>query len=183
MGTVVGEHLAAQRPAAPALSDGTAAYAERAMRALADLARENGSVRPATLIADLRDCMDEYAGIIRDEAGIQDGLAELRALRDRTSDLRVEGGRTGADFELAVDLSFMLTLAEGVLRGALVREESRGAHFRQGCGGPSPEWHRNVLFRCGDTGMDHYTRGVPEPSGVVQDALDEGHELDYHHLE
>ncbi|MFD1585579.1 L-aspartate oxidase [Halorientalis brevis] len=183
MGTVVGEHLAGQRPETPSLPDGMAAYAERAMTALDDLATSDGSVRPGSLIADLRTCMDEYAGIIRDEDGLQTGLAELGALRERTGDLRVEGDRTDGDFERAVVLSFMLTLAEGVLRGALVREESRGAHFRRDFDAPDPDWHRNVLFRRGVIGMDHYTRGVPEPSSEVRAALDEGHELDYHHLE
>ncbi len=183
MGTVVGEHLAHQQPSTPALPAGVVAYAERAMAALDDLVESDGTVRPASLIAALRDCMDEYAGIIRDEAGLEAGLAELGALRERTGDLRVEGDRTDEDFELAVDLSFMLTLAEGILRGALVREESRGAHFRSDVTDRSPEWHRTVLFRRGAIGMEHYTRGVPEPSSAVQAALDEGYELDYHHLE
>jgi succinate dehydrogenase / fumarate reductase flavoprotein subunit len=183
MGTVVGEHLAAQEPTTPNLPDGMRAYGERAMRALVKLGESEGTVRPAEPIADLRSLMDEHAGIIRDEAGLQAGLTKLQGLQERTGDLRIEGDRTSEDFELAVDLSFMLTVAEGVLRGALLREESRGAHYRTDFTETDPEWQRTILFRRGDTGMESYTRGVSEPSPEIQEALDEGYELDYHHLE
>ncbi|WP_136716298.1 L-aspartate oxidase [Halorientalis salina] len=183
MGTVVGEHLADRAPRSPTLPDGMAAYAERAMHALNELGDADGTVRPATLIADLRECMAQSAGIIRDEAGLRAGLSTLQNLHERTGDLRVEGDRTDQDFELAVDLSFMLTLAEGILRGALAREESRGAHYRTDFEAPSSDWDRNVLFRRGDTGMERDTRGVSAPSSEVQAALEAGYELDYHHLE
>ncbi|WP_135854140.1 L-aspartate oxidase [Halorussus salinus] len=193
MAPVVGRHVAERDPEAPDLGDadpadadfpsGMVAYAERAMGALADLEAADGDTRPAELIADLRKLMDDHAGIIRDGDSLREGLADLRLLRDRTAEVRVVGDRTGEDFELALDLAFMLTLAEGLLRGALVREESRGAHFRTDYPEKSPAWRRNILFRRGDTGMDHFTREVAAPSPEVQKALDAGYELDYHHLE
>jgi succinate dehydrogenase / fumarate reductase flavoprotein subunit len=208
MAPVVGRHVAERDPRAPDLENadlgegdpgnadsgetdrgdadfpnGMVAYAERAMAALADLEAADGDARPAELIADLRDLMDDRAGIIREGDSLREGLADLRLLRDRTADVRVVGDRTGEDFELALDLAFMLTLAEGVLQGALVREESRGAHFRSDYPEESPAWRRNVLFRRGDTGMDQFTREVAAPSKEVQAALDAGYELDYHHLE
>src|SRR6056297_1679266 len=166
MAPVVGRHVAERDPRAPNLGDadredggpgdadfpsGMVAYAERAMGALADLEAADGDARPAELIADLRKLMDDHAGIIRDGDTLREGLADLQLLRDRTADVRVVGDRTGEDFELALDLAFMLTLAEGMLRGALVREESRGAHFRTDYPEKSPTGRRNVLFRRGDT--------------------------------
>jgi succinate dehydrogenase / fumarate reductase flavoprotein subunit len=78
----------------------------------------------------------------------------------------------------------MLTVAEAILRGALERTESRGAHHRTDHPETDPDWQRNVYFESVDVGrMRTYTAPVDDPSETVQDALDEGHELDYHQLE
>jgi succinate dehydrogenase / fumarate reductase flavoprotein subunit len=183
MGRVVGEHLADREPGEPDLPAGMRAYAERAMDSLAALATSDGTVAPAELVTELRAVMDDHAGIIRAAEGLEAGLDRLAEVRERTADLAVEGGLTGEGFELAVDLSFMLTVAEGVLRGALAREESRGAHHRSDHPEPDESWHRNLLYRRTDAGMELWTRGVPEPSPEIQAALEKGYELDYHHLE
>lgn len=115
--------------------------AERVMDTLAAVANSDGDVRPATLIADLRQVMDELAGILRDELPLRNGLETVRGIGDRMASLHIEGDRTGEDFELAVDLAYMLTVADGLLRAALRREESRGAHFRTDL----PEAHDHSL--------------------------------------
>jgi succinate dehydrogenase / fumarate reductase flavoprotein subunit len=183
MGAVVGAHLAERSPQTQALPGRLRGYAERAMRAGVGLEAACGSVRPQRLIDDLRAVMDEHAGILRDEAALRAGRETVAAIAERTSELHVEGDRTGLDFELAVDLSFMLSVARGLFDAALARTESRGAHYRTDHETQRSSWRRNVLFRRGPTGIEQYTRGVGEPSEVVRHALDAGYELDYHHLE
>jgi succinate dehydrogenase / fumarate reductase flavoprotein subunit len=91
---------------------------------------------------------------------------------------------TSRSFEFAVDVGFMLTAAEAVLRGALERTESRGAHYRTDNPETDPDWRRNIYFQRADVGgMTTDTAPVGTSSDAVQDALDEGHELDYHQLE
>jgi succinate dehydrogenase / fumarate reductase flavoprotein subunit len=78
----------------------------------------------------------------------------------------------------------MLTTAETILRSALERPESRGAHYRSDHEERDPAWKKNI--RClpeGDGGMTIETVPADEPSKSVETALDENHELDYHHLE
>jgi succinate dehydrogenase / fumarate reductase flavoprotein subunit len=183
MGKVVGETLADRDPDSPELPASMRAYAERSMASLRELAASDGDTAPGELIAELRALMDAHAGILRDEAGLREGLDRLAAIRERTADLRLDGDRTSESFELAVDLSFVLTVAESVLRGALLREESRGAHSRTDFREVDPEWRKTLLFHRTETGMAHRTRGVAEPSEAVREALDAGYELDYHHLE
>jgi succinate dehydrogenase / fumarate reductase flavoprotein subunit len=78
----------------------------------------------------------------------------------------------------------MLIAAEAVLRGALERTESRGAHYRTDHTETDPDWERNIYVRRADLGgMRSHTAPVDSPSEAVQTALDEGHELDYHQLE
>jgi succinate dehydrogenase / fumarate reductase flavoprotein subunit len=150
---------------------------------LATLAGSDGSTSPETLLDDLRDVLWDHAGIHRDEAGLDAGLDALAALRGRVVDLDV-GDRTSRSFEFALNLQFGLLVAEAVLRSAHERTESRGAHHRPDYPDTDPDWRRNVVAERGTLGsMALSTAPVDEPSAAVRDALDAGHELDYHQLE
>jgi succinate dehydrogenase / fumarate reductase flavoprotein subunit len=150
---------------------------------LATLAGSDGSTSPETLLDDLRDVLWNHAGIHRDEAGLDAGLDALAALRGRAVDLDV-GDRTSRSFEFALNLQFGLLVAEAVLRSAHERTESRGAHHRPDYPDTDPDWRRNVVAERGTLGsMALSTAPVDEPSAAVRDALDAGHELDYHQLE
>ncbi|MEZ3165348.1 FAD-dependent oxidoreductase [Halorubrum sp. RMP-47] len=183
-GVVAGERIAdrVDGPGAvpDALREGLVEPHLRDLRAMAD---NDGAHDVDAVLADLRELMWEHAGILRDEASLREGLDRLADVRDRAADMRV-GPVTSESFELAVDVGFMLVAAEAVLRGALEREESRGAHYRTDYPDVDPDWRRNVYFDAADVGgMTLRTESVDEPSEAVQAALDEGHELDYHQLE
>ncbi len=186
IGKLVGEHVAdavGESDADPPVTDAQRALAEREFGALESLAAADGDVAPTTLLADLGELLWTHAGILRDESGLRAGLAELEALRDRTGDLRVEGGLTSRSFEYAVDLSFSLTVAEAMLRAALKRTESRGAHHRTDYPETDADWRVNLLVSADEGGLAIDRRRVAEPSNPVREALEEGYELDYHHLE
>jgi len=184
IGTLVGEHVATQvAEERPAASDRQRALAEREFRALADLEASDGDVTPEALLEELGDILWTHAGILRTEDELRAGLSKLDALRARTADLRVDGDRAGRPFEFAVDLAFSLTVAEALLRSAIDRTESRGAHYRTDYPDVDPEWRQNVLVHETPTGLELTHRGVAEPSPEVQDAVETGYELDYHHLE
>jgi succinate dehydrogenase / fumarate reductase flavoprotein subunit len=183
-GVVAGERIA-DRVDGPgevpdALREETVEPHLRDLRAMAD---NDGANEVDAVLADLRELMWEHAGILRDESSLREGLDRLAAVRDRAADMRV-GPVTSESFEFAVDVGFMLVAAEAVLRGALEREESRGAHYRTDHPDTDPDWRRNVYFDAADVGgMTLRTEPVDQPSDAVQAALDEGHELDYHQLE
>jgi succinate dehydrogenase / fumarate reductase, flavoprotein subunit len=183
VGAVVGEHLAGTLEPGRPLEPGIRAVAERHFGDLLALEAADGERSPESLIADLRRVMETDAGILRDDERLARGMAELDRIRERTADLGIAGDRTDLDFELAVDLSFMLTAAEAVLTSARHRTESRGAHHREDHPETDRRWRRNVLVRRGDVGMELSTRGVGESSAEVREAIEAGHELAYHHLE
>jgi succinate dehydrogenase / fumarate reductase flavoprotein subunit len=159
---------------------------DRAERHVTDLRRltdSDGTYDPETLLDDLRALLWEHAGILRDESSLTDGLGRLAVLRERAGDLAV-GGPTSRSFEFALNLGFALDVAEAVLRGALRRTESRGAHARTDYPEQDPDLRRNVVARRDSVGgMRLDTRPVGDPSEAVQAALDAGYELDYHQLE
>ncbi|MDN5348317.1 MAG: fumarate reductase (CoM/CoB) subunit [Clostridia bacterium] len=93
----------------------------------------------------LRRTVEASAGILRSEEGLRQGLAEIEACRGALADLR--SGISRRALANAVELDHMLTTAEILLRAALQRRESRGAHFRQ----DYPEldddrWRKNIVF-------------------------------------
>src|ERR671915_483258 len=79
----------------------------------------------------LRDMMWETCGVVRSEGGLTDGLRELADLRAACADVDVRPGAEGwADLAHALDLRAGLLAAEGTLRCAIERRETRGAHVR-----------------------------------------------------
>jgi succinate dehydrogenase / fumarate reductase flavoprotein subunit len=183
-GVVAGERIADRADGPGSVPEAVrAGVAEPQFRSLTALADRDGGHDVAAVFADVQALLWDHAGILRDEESLRDGLAALEVLRQKTADLDV-GPVTSRSFEFAVDLGFMLTAAEAVLRGASERTESRGAHHRTDHPEADPDWQRNLYFESVDVGgMVGHTGPVGTPSEAVQDALDEDHELDYHQLE
>jgi succinate dehydrogenase / fumarate reductase flavoprotein subunit len=128
--------------------------------------------------------MWNHAGILRNEDSLLTGLHQLQQLQEEARDLDVQSDRTTLRYENAQNVRCMLTTAETILRGALERTESRGAHARTDYLDKDPAWQQNIRYiPTGNGSMDVAIRSVDAPSAPVQRAIDEEHELDYHHLE
>ena len=157
--------------------------AEPHLRGLQTTANRDGEHDPESLMAELGELMWEHAGILRDEASLRAGLDELDTVRRRAEQMNV-GPITSRSFEFALDVGFMLTASEAILRSALERTESRGAHYRTDYTEKSERLQSNICIEKTDLGgMALSTEPVEEPSEAVRAALEEGHELDYHQLE
>jgi succinate dehydrogenase / fumarate reductase flavoprotein subunit len=80
---------------------------------------------------DLQDMMQEKVGIVRLEKEMEQALDGILKLRERARHVAVSGNREyNPGWHTALDLPNLLTVAEAVTRAALLRKESRGAHFR-----------------------------------------------------
>ena len=186
-GKILGEHLAralADLPPAP-LDEGAARGHLAALNALAAGA---GSDAPEALIDELRDLVWDHAGIVRTGEGLREGIEALRRLAVRAGGRGTTGAPvghlSGRALEREFNLRAMLVAAEAVMRGALLREESRGAHHREDFPEEYDAWRKNVLCARDERGDMHlWTEPVAEVSAAVQKALDEDYSLDYHYLE
>jgi fumarate reductase flavoprotein subunit len=76
--------------------------------------------------------MEESAGIYRTRASLALGASKLRELQERAGDIQIEDQSRTFNTEriAALELSFMLDVAEAIVTSALQRQESRGAHQR-----------------------------------------------------
>jgi len=86
----------------------------------------------AELRDELRTIMQEYVGVFRNREKLEHAVEAIRELKERGKELRVKNNSSVFNFELinAIELKGMLELGHVIALGALVREESRGAHYR-----------------------------------------------------
>ncbi|PZF80032.1 succinate dehydrogenase flavoprotein subunit [Jiangella anatolica] len=89
--------------------------------------------RIAVLRRELQETMDANAQVFRSEATLKQALSDIHALKARYGSVSVQdkGRRFNTDLLEAVELGFLLDLAEVIVVGALERKESRGGHFRE----------------------------------------------------
>ena len=98
---------------------------------LAPLSR-NGGENPAKVVSDLREMMQDKAGIIRTRGLMLEALADLDELESRSAVTSPGGGRTyNPGWHQALELSAMVDVSRMCALAALRREESRGAHTRE----------------------------------------------------
>src|SRR3989440_521035 len=90
-----------------------------------------GKENPYLLQQALQQAMQDGAGLARDEKGLKACLDRVLELRQRAARVHVPGSRRyNPGWHTARDLRFMLTIAECIVRTAIERRESRGAHWR-----------------------------------------------------
>jgi fumarate reductase flavoprotein subunit len=96
------------------------------------LRKTGGRERIATLRAEMHETMEESAGIYRTGATLEKATEKLQSLQERFHDLSLDDHSYTFNTELtaALELSYMLDVAEAIVQSALNRRESRGSHQR-----------------------------------------------------
>jgi len=106
----------------------------REVREMLEGLRSNtGTERVAVLRKKLQEDMDAGAQVFRTEETLTDVLGTIHDLRQRYKNIHVDdkGKRFNTDLLEAVELGFLLDLAEIVAYAARNRKESRGGHMRE----------------------------------------------------
>jgi succinate dehydrogenase / fumarate reductase flavoprotein subunit len=97
------------------------------------LKNSDGTERVAAIRRELQETMDMNAQVYRTEETLTQALADVKALRARYANVSIhdKGNRYNTDLLEAIELGFLLDLAEVLVVGALARKESRGGHARE----------------------------------------------------
>ncbi|MFF2370002.1 succinate dehydrogenase flavoprotein subunit [Agromyces sp. NPDC058110] len=92
----------------------------------------NGTERIAAIRKELQDEMDKNAQVFRTDESLAHVTNVIAGLRERYKNVAVQdkGKRFNTDLLEAVELGFLLDLAEVVVFSARNRQESRGGHMR-----------------------------------------------------
>ncbi len=174
-GRIAGLHAAryAKSTGTPHLDDAEIEACSR--EALAPFERAEGP-NPFVLHEDLKDKMQTYVGIIRNDADLKKGIENLERISEATSRVKVDGNRHyNAAWHQAFDMRNMLVVSEAMARAALLRKESRGAHARE----DHPDMDKghyskvNIVAKRTPTGM--HVEEVPhaDPPAEIKAVLDE----------
>jgi len=105
----------------------------KAVRDLVESLRgASGGERIAALRKELQDEMDRNAQVFRTEESLQQVTETIHTLRERYKNVSIQdkGHRFNTDLLEAIELGFLLDLAEVVVFSAKNRKESRGGHMR-----------------------------------------------------
>jgi len=131
-GKVAGEQAAQYaRAARPANDDAVRRQAEAARASLVAHLRRDRGERVSAIRNEMMDAMEAGVGIFRTAEGMAGACAKLAELRDRyRRGVRLDDRNEAFNTEwlTAIELGFMLEVAEAVAHSASRRTESRGAH-------------------------------------------------------
>jgi fumarate reductase flavoprotein subunit len=129
-GTAAANFAAAQRPANGKVM--AQANDEKLRLETQFLFNRTGRERIATIREEMQKTVEKCAGIYREGTALNEGAAELQKLQERFEDIALDDrSRTfNTELESALELGFMLDVAECIVQCALHRTESRGAHQR-----------------------------------------------------
>lgn len=107
--------------------------AQDVMDMLAKVRAANGKEKVAQLRKELQETMDKNAQVFRTEETLNEALAKIAELRVRYENISIQdqGKRFNTDLLEAVELGFLLDLAEVTVVACRERRESRGAHLRE----------------------------------------------------
>jgi succinate dehydrogenase / fumarate reductase flavoprotein subunit len=92
-----------------------------------------GTEKIAVIRKELQETMDKNAQVYRTEESLNEALDKIKELRKRYEHIQVQdrGLRFNTDLLEAIELGFLLDLAEVLAYTARERRESRGGHFRE----------------------------------------------------
>ncbi len=129
-GKAAAEHASSAAPPGPAV---LARGRDEAARLGQQFVRRNGHrERLAGLRDEMQKAMEDSAGIYRSGESLRQGVDAVRTLRERFEAVAIDDHSLTFNTEriAALELSFMLDVADAIVNSALEREESRGAHQR-----------------------------------------------------
>ncbi|MCK1803205.1 MULTISPECIES: succinate dehydrogenase flavoprotein subunit [Brevibacterium] len=93
----------------------------------------DGTESVAAIRKDLQDVMDADVQVFRTDETLRNALDVIATLRERYANVGIQdrGKRYNLDLLEAIELAFLLEIAEVVAVAAIHRKESRGGHFRE----------------------------------------------------
>ena len=130
---------------------------------------------PITFRNEIQELMKYNAGIIREETKLRIGLKRILELKSEfySKDNIIEEFKIDNDnVALTMQVESSLVVCEAIIRCALMRQESRGAHYRSDFPNTDDEkWKVNIYCRKEGRNMVLFKENVKEIEGPLSDLL------------
>jgi succinate dehydrogenase / fumarate reductase, flavoprotein subunit len=141
---------------------------------------------PIMFLYEIQELMKQDAGIIREETKLKKGLKRILELKKEfySNDKKIKDFKI--DYEnivLTWEVKSSLVICEAIIKSAIMRQESRGAHYRSDFPNPdNDKWKANIYCRAEGKEMILFKQNVKEIKGPLIDLL-KNHTQSEHHRE
>lgn len=119
---------------------------------------KDGKYYPFEIRKELQEVMWKNVAIIRNQEGLKTAITRIKELKDMLADMKVPAIDVyNKDLQDALEAEKLLEVALLTAESALIREESRGAHFREDYPETQDEWKKSIVLNQ-DKGISYIRR-------------------------
>jgi succinate dehydrogenase / fumarate reductase flavoprotein subunit len=132
-GRHVGQSIVADIKTGIDFKDAKVEDANNAINELEKIRTSSGSQRVPVLRDELQQSMTINAGVFRTQSSLIKQKDIIKDIKARFADIRIDDNSKiyNTDLQEAVELGHMIDFSSFIVEGAILRKESRGAHYRE----------------------------------------------------
>ena len=107
---------------------------------------KKGTIKPSDFKNDIKNLMWQKVSIVRDEDNLREALKTLMDMEKDLDKLDVSSQKQyNSDLQTALEVINMVQVCQLIVKSAMLRRESRGAHFRSDYPESKDEWKRSII--------------------------------------
>ena len=108
---------------------------------------KKGSIKPKEFKDNIKNLMWENVAIVRDEKTLNEALKQLLEMQNDLDNLDVgDNTQYNTDLVTALEVINMVEICILIVKSAILRRESRGAHFRSDFPESIDEWKKSIII-------------------------------------
>lgn len=108
---------------------------------------KEGSIKPEQMKKDIQKLMWEKVSIVRNEENLKEALKTLLEMKENLDNLDVKDTKQYNTYLItALEVINMVEIAILIVKSAILRRESRGAHFREDFPETDESWKRSIVM-------------------------------------
>ena len=108
---------------------------------------KKGSIKPKEFKNRIKNLMWEKVAIVREEKTLNEALGQLQEMQKELADLDVgDKKQYNTDLVTALEVINMIEICILTVKSAIIRRESRGAHFRSDFPETNDEWKKSIII-------------------------------------
>ncbi|MEK6862097.1 MAG: hypothetical protein AABY07_09105, partial [Nanoarchaeota archaeon] len=112
-------------------------------------------------------------GIIRNRKSLEKALRDIQHIKKKIKKISVNGSKSyNHEWVQYIDILAMIPVCEAVIKSALFRKESRGAHYRTDYPNKDDKkWLKNILIKLSKGRIILSTKSVPKVPHYLENLL------------
>lgn len=108
----------------------------------------DGEYDPTEIKNEIKNIMWEYVSIIRTEEGLNIALYKINELENKTKNLKIPNiNEYNNKLINGLEIINMIEICKLIIQSALLRTESRGAHYREDYPEKDEDWEKSIVLR------------------------------------